>query len=178
MRGHDDHLAVTFDAWARHAWPPLVAQLAIATGSLSEAEDCVQEALERAWLRWELISGYDDPTAWARRVAFNLSISRWRRWQRRRVPRHGPERQDSPDAFGRADDRSVLLEAMRQLPAREAQVLTLHYLLDMPIAQIATDLGIPEGTAKTRLHRGRTALKRTLEPKQHDRDHLELPNER
>jgi RNA polymerase sigma-70 factor, ECF subfamily len=55
------------------------AQLYVHTGDLAEAQDVVQEAFCRALPRWNRLVGYDDPTAWVRRVAWNLATSRWRR---------------------------------------------------------------------------------------------------
>ena len=54
--------------------------------------------------------------------------------------------------------RTAVLEAMRALPERQREVLALHYLADLPVAEIATTLRVPEGTVKSRLMRGREAL--------------------
>lgn len=49
------------------------------TGSWGDAEDLVQDAYIAAHRHWNKVGGYDDPTAWIRRVITNRSLSRWRR---------------------------------------------------------------------------------------------------
>ncbi len=55
-------------------------------------------------------------------------------------------------------------EAVRALPARQAQAIALHYLEDRPVAEIAEILGCAPATVKVHLHRGRRALADTLAP--------------
>jgi hypothetical protein len=55
-------------------------------------------------------------------------------------------------------DRVTLAEALRTLPRSYRQVLVLHHLLELPVEQVARELGIPTGTVKGRLSRGRRAL--------------------
>ncbi|GAA0899897.1 hypothetical protein GCM10009558_089920 [Virgisporangium aurantiacum] len=63
---------------------------------------------------------------------------------------------------GLSVDRVELLTALRRLapPTREAVVL--HHLADLPVLEVAATLGVPVGTVKARLARGRTALARFL----------------
>ncbi|MDQ3456299.1 MAG: sigma-70 region 4 domain-containing protein, partial [Actinomycetota bacterium] len=56
------------------------------------------------------------------------------------------------------ENHVALVAALQQLPAAQREALVLHYLGDLPIAQIAAQLGVPEGTIKARLSRGRTAM--------------------
>jgi len=136
-------------------FPALVVQLYAYIGDLGAAHELVQEAICRAIPRWSRISGYDDPLAWVRRVAFNLAKSRWRRmrvaaaYQRARREEVVPE--PSPD-------RVALISALAKLPPSQRQAVVLHYLADLPVAEIAAAEGVPEGTVRVWLHRGRTAL--------------------
>ncbi len=65
----------------------------------------------------------------------------------------------SPDT---ADTTSVLA-AFDRLSLAERRILVLHHLHDRPLTEIASTLGIPIGTAKSRLHTARRALERALE---------------
>jgi RNA polymerase sigma-70 factor, ECF subfamily len=125
------------------------------TGNMADAQDIAQEAFARAWQRWESVRGHDSPEAWVRRVATNLATSRFRRnstarsagWQL--APREVPA--VSPDTV-------ALVAALRTLAERQRVVLVLHYLADLPVAQIAAELGVPVGSVKGWLSRGREAL--------------------
>ena len=133
----------------------LVGQLYAVTGDLGEAQDVVQEAFVRAWLRWSKLAGYDDPEAWVRRVAMNLAANHWRRLRRvRREPLAGtaPSSLDSEDATA---TRLQLAAALRDLPVRQREALVLHHLAGLPVAEVASQLGVPEGTVKSWLSRGR-----------------------
>jgi RNA polymerase sigma-70 factor (ECF subfamily) len=134
----------------------LAAQLSAYLGDPAEAEDVVQEAFLRAWQRWKKVSAYDEPVAWVRRVAWNLATNRWRRLvaDARLRLRHG-----EPDAVAAlGPDNVALVAALRQLPARQRQVIVLHYLADLPVAEIAAELSVPRGTVLSWLHRGRARL--------------------
>jgi RNA polymerase sigma-70 factor, ECF subfamily len=56
-----------------------------------------------------------------------------------------------------------LLAALQQLPFEQREVLVLHYLADLPVAEVASRVGAPLGTVKARLSRGRDALARLLD---------------
>lgn len=145
-----------YDATYRRYAPVLALQLVALTGDRQEAEDVVQEAFARAWPRWSQVSRYDSPEAWVRTVAVRLATSRWRKarntvlaWQR-----HGPP----TDLPGMGEDTVVLVTALRRLPEAQRVAIILHHLLDLPVDQVAAELGVPPGTVKARLSRGRTAL--------------------
>jgi RNA polymerase sigma-70 factor, ECF subfamily len=131
-------------------------------GDRAEAQDVAQEAFARAWQHWAKIGRYDDPEAWVRRVAWRLMINRWRgvrRWLAARS-RMGPPADVS---VGPSPDRVAVVRALQQLPKHQRQVIALHYLLDMPIQDIAASLGVPAGTVKAQLSRARAALARLLD---------------
>jgi RNA polymerase sigma-70 factor, ECF subfamily len=138
------------------AFGRLVGQLFLVTGDLHEAEDVVQEAFARASTRWSRIQTYDLPEAWVRRVALNLAASAARRRRRRlailtRLARP-PQTPPAPDEI------LALLEALGRLPMSQRRPVVLHYLLQMPVEEVARQLGITPGSVKTRLFRGRQAL--------------------
>jgi RNA polymerase sigma-70 factor, ECF subfamily len=61
-------------------------------------------------------------------------------------------------------DAIDLYRALRALPFGQRQVLVLHHLAGLPVAEVAAELGLPAGTVKARLSRGRAALARRLDP--------------
>jgi RNA polymerase sigma-70 factor (ECF subfamily) len=134
----------------------LLGQLFLVTGDLHTAEELVQEAFTRAAMRWSRLRDYDVPEAWVRRVAMNLAADRARslRRQTRALLRLGP-----PAALPSASVETLaLVEALRTLPLRQRQAIVLHYLADLPVAEIAETLAVPGGTVKSLLARGRRAL--------------------
>lgn len=133
----------------------LLGQLIGVTGSVAEAEDVLQEAFVRGLDHPRRLLGADNPEAWLRTVAVNLARSRWRRAQR--LVRLAPRLVDETRA-GDSDDRVVLLQALRELPAGQREVIALHHLADLTVEQVAETLGVPTGTVKARLARGRAAL--------------------
>lgn len=138
----------------------LLGQLIGVTGSVAEAEDVVQEAFVRGMDHPRRLLGADNPEAWLRTVAVNLARSRWRRTQRflGLAPRLMGEDPPGQDPEGRL----VLLQALRSLPAGQREVIALHHLADLTVEQVAATLGLPTGTVKARLSRGRAALSALL----------------
>jgi hypothetical protein len=92
----DDRARAEFEELYRHAYPRVVAQVTLLTGSRAAAEDAVQEAFARAWNRWGRLAGFDQPQAWVRRVAMNVAVSRWRSLRRQDHPAAPRRRCRSP----------------------------------------------------------------------------------
>jgi RNA polymerase sigma-70 factor (sigma-E family) len=154
-----DPIQRCFDASYRR----LVGQLYGVCGDLSEAEDVVAEAFARAVSRRRTFERLDNPEAWLRTVAVNLARSRYRRRKvgerligRTQVTHQSEHRPDL------SDDRIALVAALRALPDHQRETLALHYLADLPVAEVAETLGVPVGTVKARLNRGRSALAAAL----------------
>lgn len=137
----------------------LLGQLIGVTGSVAEAEDVVQEAFVRGLDHPRRLLGADNPEAWLRTVAVNLARSRWRRTQR--LLGLAPRLVEEP-GDGEADGHLDLLRALRKLPAGQREVIALHHLADLTVEQVADTLGLPTGTVKARLSRGRAALSTLL----------------
>ncbi|MFC5178210.1 RNA polymerase sigma factor [Nocardioides taihuensis] len=146
----------------------LLGQLIGVTGSVREAEDVVQEAFVRGLERPGRLLDLDNPEAWLRTVAVNLARRRWRRAQRFRglAPRlvEEPRLVDHASAgeTSGSDQHLVLLAALRRLPAGEREAIALHHLADLSVEDVAATLGVPPGTVKSRLSRGRAALGQLL----------------
>lgn len=149
-----------FDELYRAQYGNVVAMAYALTGDLAEAQDLTQEAFCRTWQRWGRIASYDDPLAWIRRVVANLATSRWRRLL---VAHRHLRRERPPQLPGLSPDRVALVTALRGLPVRHRQAIVLHYLVDLPVREVARELGVAEGTVKSWLHRGRTALAARLD---------------
>jgi RNA polymerase sigma-70 factor (ECF subfamily) len=132
----------------------LVGQAYVLTGDRQEAQDLAQEALARVWDRWPVVSQFDDPTAWARRVLFNLAMSRLRR---RRLERRRP-----PEAVLAAPAPSAdavdLARALRRLPVAQRKALVLREVLGLDIEEVAQEMRASEGTVRKWLHRARRTL--------------------
>ncbi len=133
----------------------IAAHIAVYLGSAEEAQEVTQEAFTRAWARWDRIARYDDPGAWVRRVAWNLATSRLRR--ARIALRHWRTQRPEPIA-GPGPDRVALRRALAGLPANQRRAVVLHYLADLPVAEIAALCGAREGAVRTWLYRARLTL--------------------
>jgi len=125
------------------------------------AQDAVQDTLIRAWRD---LPGLRDPErfdAWLHRLAVNacLDLLRHRRRRPTEVELSPIDSIDQPDHSAAFADRELLDTALRLLDPGHRAVVALHYLLGMPLPEVATSLGIPYGTAKSRLHYALAAMR-------------------
>lgn len=155
----DDFYAATFRRVA--------AQVYALTGDPDEAEECAQEAFARAWAHRHRLERSGFPEAWVHTTAYRLAVSRWRRTSR---GRRTPDRALQPDAPVAAPgpEHVAVVAALRQLPAHQRDALVLHHVCDLPVSAVASALGVPEGTVKARLSRGRAALQGLFADDPHD----------
>jgi RNA polymerase sigma-70 factor, ECF subfamily len=146
----------TFDLFYETSFRRLVGQIYAMCGNLAEAQDCVQEAFIRAWDKRRSLDAEQSPEAWVRTVAYRLAVSRWRRARKAlRAPdrAYGEQTPRQPDV-----SRVALARALQQLPFDQRRAIVLHHLCDLSVADIALETGVPAGTVKARLSRGRAAL--------------------
>ena len=152
----------TFEAFYRREFRRLVSFVLAMSGSRSAAEDLAQEALMVAHKQWETVSVMERPDAWVRRVASNMAVSRYRRQKAelKAVVRLAGRREDVIQPMEPEDEQFWAM--VRSLPQNQATAVTLHYLEDRSVADIAEVLDCSPSTAKVHLHRGRKALAEKL----------------
>lgn len=157
-----------FDAFYRDTATRVVHLVYATTGDLGLAQDCTQEAYARAWQKWSTVSRADDPLAWVRTVARRLAISSWRKNQNRKEAHRRVD--EAHPLAAPNEDRVAVVAALRTLPDAMREAVTLHYIGDLTVDQIAHETGSPAGTIKARLHRGRALLAEALrtEEARHD----------
>lgn len=145
-----------FVDFVRDASPRLLTTAWMLTGDPHQAEELVQEALARVYVRWPKVRT-GTPMAYTRRVVANLHTDRWRKLRREVLVDQTPEHADH-----RASSQHVdLIRALQALPERQRQVVVLRHYLDLSEQQTADTLGIGVGTVKSAASRGLARL-RTL----------------
>jgi RNA polymerase sigma-70 factor, ECF subfamily len=151
----------TFEDFYRKEYLAVVSLAYVLSGSRWVSEELAQEAFLAAHRNWTRIATYDEPGAWVRRVVTNLSVSVVRRRivEARSLVRLGRERPREPD---RQTRDAEFWDAVRSLPRRQSQVVALHYLEDLSVADVAEVLDMAPGTVKKHLHDGRRTLARRL----------------
>jgi RNA polymerase sigma-70 factor (ECF subfamily) len=146
-----------FDETFRESYWPMVRSLAVACGDRTVAEDAVQDAFERAFVRWRRIARYDDPAGWIRHVALNRIRDHHRRDIRKRnaVSRLMTETETTVAPPEIPGDVEALLA---QLPEQQRIAAALFYVEDLSVREVATAMKLSEGAVKYHLHAARAAL--------------------
>ena len=146
-----------FDAFYTATHRRIISQIYAMTGSLHEAEDCVQEAYARAWQRWAALSTEaGNPEAWVRTVATRLAVSSWRK----AVNRLKAHRREQPAAEvpGMNPDHIAVTAALRKISADQRMAIVLHHYAGLTVEEIAAETATTPSAVKARLARGRKAL--------------------
>jgi RNA polymerase sigma-70 factor (ECF subfamily) len=146
-----------FDDFYTSSFSRITAAVYAMIGDRDEAQECVQEAFVRAWSHRRTLDRAEHPEAWVRTTAYRLAVSRWRRTMRGRRPADRALSRPS-NASPPSEVHVAVVAALKQLPEKQRRALVLHHIADLPVAQVAHEVGAPEGTVKAWLSRGRTAL--------------------
>jgi len=141
---------------------------AIATRILRDtnlAEDALQGAFVTAWRQLPSLRDPDRFEAWLRKLVVHSCYAESRRrrlWVSnvKALPVEGPE---ASDELVSVADRDVLDRAFRRLTVEQRAVFVLHHHVGLPLVEIADSLGVPAGTARSRLHYATQALRAALE---------------
>ena len=149
--------AEEFDHLYAVSFHRLVGQIYAMIGDRDEAQECVQEAFVRAWSHRRQLDKAHAPEAWVRTTAYRLAVSRWRRTVRgRRDPDRAVQRAAAPTEP--SENHVAVVSALKQLPETQRRAIVLHHVCDLPVQAVAAEVGVPVGTVKARLSRGRAAL--------------------
>ncbi len=155
-------------------WHPRFARLA---WRLTNQQEAASDVAQEAWIA--IVRGLtklDDPArfrAWAYRIVTNKCSD----WTRKRIVGRKVQRkletesnltgmeskEGSQEITETVDQVKCLRETLATLPDDQRAILSLHYLEDMGIREIASVLGVPKGTIKSRLFYARDRLKQALE---------------
>ena len=133
---------------------------------IDRAEDALQDALVIAWRDLKGLRDPDRFDAWLQRLLINVCISQAARERRRTANLRvlpvddGPA---APDDLLTIGDRDQLDRGFRRLPPDQRAILVLHHFLGYQPSEIAEVLGIPSGTARSRLHHAHRAMRAALE---------------
>jgi len=157
-----DHEA--FEVLATSAGDRLYAVARLILRSAELAEDAVQEALVRAWQQLPSLRDPDRFDAWLYRLVVNACADQGRqlrRWSQQVRPL--PVNAAIDDDTKSVADREQLQRGFNRLKPEQRAVVVLHYYSGFSAAEIASTLGIPEGTARSRLHYATEAMRAALE---------------
>ena len=155
----DTNADAEFQAYMAARWPALVRTAFLLTGDRFEAEDLAQTALTKVYASWRRVRRADDVDAYVRRVLVNANAGRFRK---RRVAEHLV----AVPADGRAHEphaglaqRSALMAALAELPARQRAVVVLRYWEDLSEREVAAVLGCSQGTVKSQASKALARLR-------------------
>ena len=140
---------------------PCLRAVTASVGDRQLAEDLVAEAFARAWVAWRKVSQHPAPRAWVVRTALNNGVSLWRA-RRREIPLAGHDAATPANLNDGVD--AALIAALRRLPSRQREVITLRVLLDLDTDTTAKVLRVAPGTVTAHLSRAVAALRRDLLP--------------
>jgi len=130
----------------------------------TRAEEAVQDALVRAWRDLPSLREHDRFDAWLRRLLVRACYDEARRNRRHRgnvalLPQHD---RGTPDSSGDLAERDEMDTALNALSTDQRAIVVHHYYLGLSLSELADALHIPLGTAKSRLHYARNALRDSL----------------
>jgi RNA polymerase sigma-70 factor (ECF subfamily) len=132
-----------------------------------QAKDAVQNALVRAWRDLPALRDPDRFDAWLHRLLVRACIDEARRLRRHRVDMELAEIDVADRSFGTHEstiaDRDQLERGFLRLDPEMRAIIVLHHYLDLPLPAVASTLGIPLGTAKSRLHRALGLMRAALD---------------
>lgn len=164
-----DHQA--YDALVRRKVDAVYRTALAILGNEADAEDATQEAFVAAWRRLAALREADRFDAWLGRIVVNACRMSLRRRRAVReiavaaapMPEAEPVDPSTSDFDAVAVDADAFDRAFGRLTVDQRAILVLHHRDGQPLSALASSLGIPVGTVKSRLHHARAALERALD---------------
>jgi RNA polymerase sigma-70 factor (ECF subfamily) len=129
------------------------------------AEDATQQALLAIWRNLPQLRDPEQFDAWSYRLLVNACYDEGRRTRRRTPLLRLLPTDDAPgsDVLGAIVDRDELERGFARLSLDHRAVVVLHHYLDLPLAEVAAVLSVPEGTVRSRMHHAIRAMRAALE---------------
>ena len=165
VAGYEPGSVADFERLYRNSYRRILGTLITMLRNQTVAEDCTQDAFERAFKAWKSWRPDAPAEAWLHRIAINVAINSQRRERLqeagaliRRLGRPSP-----PTDPAAVTERSELLEALRKLPPKQAAAIVLRHFHGYTNREIAISLGVPERTVASRLAAARLRLQLRLE---------------
>lgn len=153
-----------FERLYQASYGKILGTLTAMLGDRAAAEDCAQDAFERAYKKWATWQPIAPAEAWVHRIAINAAVSYQRKMRLRevgevirRLGRPGL----APDPQELVEHRD-LASALAKLPPKQAAAIVLRHHHGYTNREIGAALGIPERTVASRLAAAKAALQRTL----------------
>jgi len=151
----DEYLSTHGDELLRHAM--------IVTADPHVAQDVTQAVLERAWRRWSTVEQLEHPDAYLRRMIVNEFVSARRRLRRLEFRARVVDSRVTSDLSGASADRVALVAGIRRLVPKQRAALALRYWQGLSYAEIGTELGCSEATARSYVARAVRRLRIELQ---------------
>ena len=160
-KGDHDAFAVLAGATIRR----LYAAARLILRDPDRAEDAVQETLVRCWRDLPTLRDIDRFDAWLHRLFLNACYAELRSAKRQSIEVEIPDinHPSVSDTQSATADRDQVERGIRRLDPDHRTVIVLHHYLGLPLPDAAAAMGIPLGTAKSRLHRATQALRAALD---------------
>jgi RNA polymerase sigma-70 factor (ECF subfamily) len=153
-----------FATFFRTQYVPLVRAFCLLTADRAEAEELAQEALARAYERWDRVGTMDSPSGYVYRIGVNLNRHRLRHLAVR--ARRALEMRRDSDVGDTPELRVELAEAIASLPRGQREAFMLVEWLGWTAEESAPILGLAPASVRSRVHRARAALRDRLEPEE------------
>lgn len=150
-----------FETFFRAEHRTLFQALFLLTGDRAESEDVAQEALMRAFERWDRVRAMDSPEGYLYRTALNLHRSRVRKLAVRARHTFAPPGW-TPDASDAVTTGLEVRRALASLPSGQREALVLVEWLGLDSDEAGKVLGIEGSSVRGRVHRGRATLRERL----------------
>jgi RNA polymerase sigma-70 factor, ECF subfamily len=154
-----------FERLYQTSYSKILATLMAMLGDKAAAEDCAQDAFERAYKKWSTWQPIAPAEAWIHRIAVNGAVSHIRRMRIRevgevirRIGRPGA----APDPQELAEHRD-LLDALAKLPPKQAATIVLRHYHGYTNRAMSVMMGVPERTVASRLAIAKARLRANLE---------------
>lgn len=152
-----------FEKWYRELYPTLVGSLAGAFGDLELAREAADEAVVRAFEKWDRVASMASPAGWTYRVAFNFAR---RKRRREAIERQLYLRVDRAKAVVEGPSGEIWLEVAR-LPLRQRMAVVLRHVGGLSEPEIAKIMGISRGGVSTALRCAYSRMRANMEADGH-----------